>query len=117
MTLNGVRVPCYCRKCAGASRDYRTAERHASEEAADRPLYPAALDASSVAKDDQIDNHEVPFQPEVEHKEQVPSPPCPAVHIEDMVSHVEVMPGCNEPVYESVLVGSVCVLVCVYGCT
>ena len=102
MTLNGVRVPCYCKQCGGRSRDYRTAEKHASAEKADQPLYPSTLEASPKAKDDHIDNQQLPIPPVVEQKEQVPSAPYPDVLIEDMISHVEAMPNCNMPVFETV---------------
>jgi len=100
MTLNGMRVPCPCRKCNGASKDYRTAKRHAEKEAADRPLFPPALQPVAVAEVN--DN---------ENKMEDDAPPnCdPAENnewafesVDDIVSHVEVLPNCHEPAYKTV---------------
>ena len=61
-----------------------------------------------------MDNQQEPIPPVVEQKEQAPNPPYLDVLIEDMVSHVEAVPNCNEPVFETVpLMGCLCVRVCV----
>jgi hypothetical protein len=110
MTLNGVRVPCPCSRCRGVPRDYRTVQKHKAKEAADQPLFPMAIDPPSGSK---VDNEmaDVPeeqkeiVEPEEQKEivepasEQLYSPPA----VEDMVSHVEALPSCYEPLYETVL--------------
>ena len=95
MTKNGLRRPCYCRahKCGGRERDYRTVDKHAQKDDADRPLYPVA----DVDSDQQehIDPEHLPPLP-------IQDPPYAEVAMEDIVSHVESLPHCHEPVYETV---------------
>jgi hypothetical protein len=94
MTKNGLRIPCFCTKCGGASKDYRTVDAHARREEADRPLFRAPIDLPEITHDDDED-----MQPE-----EAPVQPYPdgMVDVYDHVSHVESMPNCNQPVYESV---------------
>ena len=108
MTKNGLRIPCMCHRCGGASKDWRTVQNHARQEAAERPLYPASLDSPSEEKVDPIDNEmqdepqEDPPIPAVDElKEHVPDVPCEEASAE-FVGHVEALPNCNEPVYETV---------------
>jgi hypothetical protein len=99
MTKNGLRLPCMCAKCGGADRDYRTVKRHAAAEAANAPLFPLLFPVDQVQ--DQAPPH--PPVPALEdQKAPEPAPPYPAVFVEDMVSHVEAMENCHEPVYDSV---------------
>jgi hypothetical protein len=92
MTKNGLRYPCYCNvfHCAGAERDYRTVDNHAARDAADRPLYPGNQ------QQEEISQEPLPAAP-------IPDPPYPEVPLEDNVSHVESLPNCHEPVYETVI--------------
>jgi hypothetical protein len=98
MTKNGLRVPCMCRKCNGADKDYRTARDHLAREAADRPLFPESFSSPPEAKS--ADNDE--------KKENDPGvdPADDLAYVysafDDMVSHAEALPGCHEPIYESV---------------
>jgi hypothetical protein len=107
MTKNGLRVPCMCRKCNGASRDYRTARDHLAREAADRPLFPESFSSPPEAKSADNEN-KMGDDPDPD-----PGLPIPSVDPEDdlayvysafddMVSHAEALPGCHEPIYESV---------------
>ena len=104
MTKNGLRIPCHCSKCCGASKDYRTVANHYRQQEAARPLFPASLDSPSEAKCDPIDNrpdHAIPNmedQMEDEGNRPVPPPTAP----EDYVSHVESLPNCHEPIYQTV---------------
>lgn len=80
-------------------------ESHAAKARANRPLYPAALEApSEVRPRDFADDARDWQQQEL---------PVPAVDVpadrpyaeavdDDIVSHVEALPGCHEPVYETV---------------
>ena len=107
MTLNGLQIPCYCQTCQGQPRDYRTVEKHKARAIAERPLFPAALDSSSGAKGDPIENdlHEQHQQDQlpavVEHQGQAPVPHAD-MRVEDFVSHVEALPNCNEQVFLTV---------------
>jgi hypothetical protein len=97
MTKNGLRLPCMCVKCGGASKDYRTVERHAATEAADVPLFPLLFPV------DHVQGQAPPDPPAVEEQEAPePNPPYPDVPLEGMVSHVEAMENCHEPVYDTV---------------
>ena len=97
MTKNGLRLPCMCYSCNGASRDYRTVQAHAKKSAAERPVYPEGLEEKmqNIPQDDQIMH---PIEPEP----QVTDPPYPQAAVEDVVSHVEMLPNCHEPAYETV---------------
>jgi hypothetical protein len=97
MTKNGLRVPCMCSKCNGASRDYRTVRDHLAREADDRPLFPESFSSPPEAKS--ADNDNLAPDPSVE-----PDDDLAYVYsaFDDMVSHAEALPGCHEPIYESV---------------
>ena len=99
MTKNGRRVNCYCStyQCRGKEMDWRTRDRHDAKDVADRPLYP--VDDEHHQQDEQINLHPEPL----------PTPPVAAqpyeeVPLEDIVSHVDSLPHCNDPIYETVSV-------------
>ena len=97
MTKNGLRIPCMCYLCNGASKDYRTVRAHVDNYRAERPVYP---EGHEEKKEDMPHQHPVvqPNQP----NHNVPDPPYPPASVEDIVSHVETLPNCNEPAYETV---------------
>ena len=102
MTLNGVRIPCYCHRCLGASKCYRTVARHTKWDAADGPLFPSTPDTPSEEKlDPTIDNQlEQPVQ---NMDDDLVRPYPESISVEDdIVSHVESLPNCNEPIYQTV---------------
>ena len=74
-------------------------ERHARIARDARPLFPVALDSSSEMKSEDVDDpvHQPQQAPPVPAVDE-PGPP----YDDDIVSHVEAMPGCHEPVYETV---------------
>jgi hypothetical protein len=97
MTKNGRRVNCYCLvyRCQGKEVDWRTRDTHAAKDADNCPLYPIEV--------------EEPQQDECmsQDPEELPAPPAPPVPYgempyDDIVSHVEALPGCNEPVFQTV---------------
>jgi hypothetical protein len=98
MTLNGLRVPCLCRRCAGKSRDYRTVALHAARDEADRPLFQRPVDDAAFNEDNiieqKVESEDEPALP--------PNYPEEDVELDDIVSHVEAMANCNMPIYESV---------------
>jgi hypothetical protein len=96
MTKNGLRIPCMCHRCGGACKDWRTVQNHAKKDAADQPLYPASLDSPFEYKVDQIDNE---MQDPPQQEPPIPDMDQPAA---DIVSHVEALPNCHLPVYETV---------------
>ena len=102
MTKNGLRLPCMCHKCNGASRDYRTVQNHTARDIADRPLFPPLFPVNHVLEDPPLPVAPDPPLPAV-HDGPEPDQPYPDVPLEDMVSHVEAMENCNEPVYETVI--------------
>lgn len=87
--------------------DWRTVQNHALREAAERPLYPESLDEPSEEKIDPIANEmqddpqQVPPVPVDEQKGHVPDAPCGEA-IPEFVSHVQALPNCDVPVYETV---------------
>jgi len=76
-------------------------QRHAKQDADDRPLYPPSLDSPSESKVDQNDN-EMQEQPQEEPPIPAVNQPCREAVDEEPISHVESMPGWSEPVYETV---------------
>ena len=95
MTRNGVKYKCHCNRCRGAFRDWRTIIRHA--EASDRPLFPPSLEEKSdpINKEDDHADHDM----DVDKHDDDPIMANPADTQADLVSHVESLPNCNEPVY------------------
>jgi hypothetical protein len=103
MVNNGKRVNCYCsaHRCQGKEVDWRTRDAHGIKDADNRPLYrePAAprppgeekFDGDNPSGIPEALQHQMPYQ---------------SVPMEDVVSHVDTLPNCNEPVYETVLVFS-----------
>jgi hypothetical protein len=104
MTKNGVRVPCMCHKCHGASKDYRTARDHMAREEADRPLFPESFSSPPEAKSADNDEQKEDSEPELPIPGMDPEDNLPYLYsvFDDMVSHAEALPGCHEPIYESV---------------
>ena len=100
MTNNGLRVPCPCLNCNGSSRDYRTARRHAALEAADRPLFPPALQPVAVAEVNDNENKMEDDPPP--HCDPADNNEAASESVDDIVSHVEVLPNCHEPAYKTV---------------
>jgi hypothetical protein len=84
-----------CYLCNGASKDYRTVRAHADNYRAERPVYPEGHEENKE------DHHDPVIQPNQPHPN-VPDPPYEPASVEDIVSHVETLPNCNEPAYESV---------------
>jgi hypothetical protein len=102
MTKNGLKYPCYCWRCLGASKDYRTVDNHTEWDIADRPLYRGPIEA-----DVQPDNNPPEPNPrihnEIKSDDAVVQPyPAGDLEVEDIVSHVEALPNCNQPIYQSV---------------
>ena len=101
MTLNGLRLPCMCTRstCNGAEKDYRTVRAHAKKDLENRPLFPAALE-----QDNALANPPIPV--ENKQEEMPPDLPYPDIpnddHNDDLVSYVEALPNCHEPVYMTV---------------
>ena len=91
MTKNNLRVNCYClwKNCQGKLCDYRTERSHAAKDTANRPRYP---EDNKHQEAEQMD----PVPPSVV------LPPSEEEWGEDIYSHVENLPNCNEPVYETV---------------
>ena len=92
MTKNGLRIPCMCYRCAGASRDWRTVQLHAKWDQADRPLFQVPVD--------QV--HDEPMVDEQHEEDEAPSYPAVDPDIDDIVSHVESLPNCHDPMHETV---------------
>jgi hypothetical protein len=102
MTRNFLRLPCHCHKCAGASKDYRTVQLHAEREIADRPLFLAPQESRAEENNNAADNDS--YMDEGIQPEDDPGPAVPhgALEMDDIVSHVESLPNCNDPIYETV---------------
>jgi protein tyrosine phosphatase (PTP) superfamily phosphohydrolase (DUF442 family) len=99
MTKNGLRLPCYCRKCKGDSKDYRTVADHADRAIADRPLFRGPIDVRP-----NVDDQKQPEDAHVQQPADAVVQPYPegVVDDEDIVSHAEAMPNCHKPLYASV---------------
>jgi hypothetical protein len=97
MTKNGRRVNCYCLtyRCHGKNVDWRTRDKHAAKDADNRPLYPVGAEELP---------HEEHGSQEPEELVPPPTPPLPygEVPYDEIVSHVETLPSCNDPVFETV---------------
>jgi hypothetical protein len=102
MTKNGVRVPCWCPKCNGDARDYRTVAVHARLATANRPLFPTPLDAPSVVIHNYPDVQQATENEELSAQDPILPRQQPDSEDEEIVSHVQALPNCNVPIYDSV---------------
>ena len=91
-----------CHRCRGASKDYRTAARHAKLDESERPLFPPSLESSSESKSESMDLQEEEVRDNampVEDKKEDPPDHDP---LDAIVSQAEMVENINEPVFHTV---------------